>query len=1047
MITHLDNPLVRVADSLLHRGDDGGVPIDRNNVGFSAFDYPRAAAILSEVDATGRVTRDQGFALLRLLRRYHRQLGELGFNLETLERAAHAIPDDEDDEDDDEIAVPVNSLASVEDETDDVPRLDMAAILGPNGVIAERMPGYESRPTQVQLAQAIADGMVHGENVLAEAGTGTGKSLAYLIPAIYSGKKTIVSTEGKALQDQLCVAPETKILTADLRYIPAKDITEGMHLLAFEEERVGNRRHFCDSVVESVQDIERPCYEIELEDGTTVTCSDEHRWLVGHRMEIKWMTTEQLCSTAGKRLGSKIIRIADVWEIDTSYEAGYLAAAFDGEGHLSQKKVTNLAGGHSNHLAFAQSPNAMLDRVRGYLTALGFDYRAQLHTRSDEGHKDMFALYFGNRKDMLRFLGQVRPARLLEKFNPDLVGTIPAVSGDSANGNRVIRKTFVGTKTVRAIRTSSRTYIAEGLASHNCSKDLPFLKNVLPVQFQFAVLKGLSNYLCLFKLDEERGAQLALGQSWEFSQIDKWAEETLVGDLAELTFTITPELRSNVTSTTDECLGKECPLYDACFAMKARAAAKDADVIVVNHTLLSLDLALRDKTSDGVAVLPDRDLIVVDEAHSLEDVATKAFTIEATNWTVPSLLRGKLPIKAGFTDEQMATAREASEEFFAQFAPDQRQTFSVTATERLTSRAEKVRLALLALAGQAKRAATDEPLTGISFDPNLKDLEPTRNAKQLENYASRIRGWADVFGQVLQGDADTHVTFVEKSVGRKGNTTTALRCAPISVAEDLDRALWTRWPTVATSATLSTHGNFSYFRGRTGCENGREIIVDSPFDFGRNALLYLPANGSAFDPSKFREDGSIEYFDRLANEIEALLLASDGRAFCLFTSRKALDEVYNRLDSRLRWTVLRQGEFGTQETIRRFREDGHAVLFGLRTFWAGVDVQGEALSLVIIDKLPFPTPDEPVYQARCDLLNRQKNDKWAWFSGLALPLCAIQFKQGFGRLIRTKSDRGVVALLDGRLTTKGYGTGIIRSLPPAKQTRSLDVVRAFFGAG
>jgi ATP-dependent DNA helicase DinG len=349
---------------------------------------------------------------------------------------------------------------------------------------------------------------------------------------------------------------------------------------------------------------------------------------------------------------------------------------------------------------------------------------------------------------------------------------------------------------------------------------------------------------------------------------------------------------------------------------------------------------------------------------------------------------------------------EESSAFFTYLGRDDRATYTVAPTPSLILMAQRIAQKLRALAFTVKRAAMND-------DDNIW-------TKRLEKYAKRIDAQADIF-KIAQADPevqDGFVLFVERSLIKGQKPLTSLKAAPISVAGLLRNALWNRWPTVATSATLSTGGNFKFMRSRTGCGDARELSVESPFDFKSNALIYLPVNAGAFDPSKFygAQEGSIEYFDTLSNEIERLLLASDGRAFCLFTSRRVMDQVYERIAHRLRWQVLRQGEYSTQETIKRFRADGHAVLFGLRTFMTGVDVQGEALSLVIVDKLPFPSPDEPVYAARCEALNREKDDKWAWFHGLAIPLATMTLKQGVGRLIRTKTDRGVIALLDGRLT-------------------------------
>lgn len=783
--------VIRAARVLYHRGDDGGAPINRNGVGFNKPDYAAVRRILLEIEATGATSATQEWALGRILAKYRRQLDEVGLPLDNLGTVAteqwtalrgdepvtpatRPEPSGHGDVIPRDVAPGWEDAAAALDGHANEPPIvlpSMETILGPDGVIASKLPGYESRTGQITLAQAIADGIVARRHVLGEAGTGVGKSLSYLVPAIYSGQKVIVSTEGKALQDQLA------------------------------------------------------------------------------------------------------------------------------------------------------------------------------------------------------------------------------------------------------------------------KKDLPFLAAVVAHPFRFAVLKGLSNYACLAKIAEERGDEKIVGATYEWTRYGKdleaWLAATATGDLAELPFVAPPEFRARLATTSDECEGKDCPFFRDCWAMRARQRAKDADIVVVNHTLLALDVALRDRTSDGVAVLPDRKLIIVDEAHALEEVATDAFTTEVTNWTVPRLLRGKLPGLAGLDPDDLKATNDASDRFWRHFACtdcEGRGARVVTPTNDLELLALEVQTHLRALAKTTRKASED---TGDE-----------RTANRLANYADRLRDTADRFVDILTA-GEEHVLCLERSAGAKVTTLT-LKRAPISVAEDLERALWSKWPVVATSATLTTQGTFAYFRERTGATGGQEAQVGSPFDYPRNALLYLPRDGGAFDPSRSYQDGSVAYFDRLAGEIEALLLASDGRAFCLFTSRRALDEVYRRIGTRLRWTVLRQGEMGTQALVQHFKDDGHAVLFGLRSFMTGVDVQGDALSLVTIDKLPFAAPDDPVYQARCDALTRDTGDRWAWFKRLAIPTATILLKQATGRLIRSKTDRGVCAILDGRLVTKGYGTGIVRSLPPMAQTRSLDAVRAFF---
>ncbi len=587
---------------------------------------------------------------------------------------------------------------------------------------------------------------------------------------------------------------------------------------------------------------------------------------------------------------------------------------------------------------------------------------------------------------------------------------------------------------IPAIYSSKKTIVStgdKGLQDQLWRKDVPFLQAVLPIQFKAAILKGKNNYVCLEEFDREAGFQALDDESQEFSDVRAWLGQTESGDLEELAFGLTPELRGKLTTTADACTGRHCSYYGDCWAERAKTKADLADIVIVNHSLLALDAAIRQKSDGYARIISDRDLVIIDECHRLEDAATLAFTDEVSLIGVLRLLRDRHVQDAQIDSAQTERIQEQAQGFFEALADlSERQTYIVDEPpERITTQAENLARALSALAADLKRHC---PYAGSG------------KTEAFAKFVARVEVYADTIFSILQR-SETHVVYVEKKQGRRQVLIYLKRC-PISVADDLKEALFGHWPVICTSATVATGTGFDYFKSRVGCPDTTELIVGSPFNYKRNALIYMPADGQLFDPTRYYQDGSPEYFDRLADQIEQLLLASDGRAFCLFTSNRALNEVYGRLAFRLRWLALRQGEMPRPELVRRFKEDGRAVLFGLKSFWEGVDVQGEALSLVIIDKIPFGQPDDPVYDARCQEIVKRTGDKWAWFSKLALPNAIISYKQGFGRLIRTKQDRGVVALLDGRLTVKNYGTTVIRSLPPATTTRSLEAVETFFAS-
>lgn len=587
---------------------------------------------------------------------------------------------------------------------------------------------------------------------------------------------------------------------------------------------------------------------------------------------------------------------------------------------------------------------------------------------------------------------------------------------------------------IPAIYSRKKTVVSTGdknLQDQLWRKDIPFLKSVLPISFWAAILKGKSNYLCLYGYNAELGFQSMDTPSSEFAEMTQWLGTTESGNLEELSFTLSPELYGKVTTTADACTGKHCPYFGDCWAERAKGKANEADIVIVNHSLLALDAAIRQK-SDGFAyAICDRSLVIIDEAHRLEDAATLAFTTEVSFIGVLRLLHDAHVQVAKINPTQLARMEEQTQRFFDALANlSERQTYVIDgAPDYICLEAENLSRALADLARELKKS-----------DPYPDGARSESFAKFIE----RVIAYSDTIFSILL-PSDLHVVYVEKKQGTRRTLIYLKRC-PISVAEDLKEALFDIWPVICTSATMATGSSFSYFKSRVGCPDAIELLVSSPFNYKRHALIYLVPPDSGLDPSKYYQEGSLEYYDRLSSQIEQLLLASNGRAFCLFTSNRALNEVYDRIAYRLQGLVLKQGEMPRLEIVRQFKANGGAVLFGTRSFFEGVDIQGKALSLVTIDKMPFGMPDDPIYQARCDAIKRETGDQWAWFNKLALPTAIITLKQGFGRLIRTKTDTGVVALLDERLVTKRYGTTVIRSLPPATTTRSLDAVRMFFEA-
>lgn len=621
--------------------------------------------------------------------------------------------------------------------------------------------------------------------------------------------------------------------------------------------------------------------------------------------------------------------------------------------------------------------------------------------------------------------GQIRMAELIaETIAAGEHAIIEAATGIGKSLAYLVPAVYAGGKVI--VATAKKN-----LQDQLYNKDAPFLQAVLDRAFTVAVIKGRANYLCLYAWNQEIGQQKRATPTLEFQRVQDWLDVTSSGDLEELPFALTPELESNITMAADACLGEHCPNVQDCYAEKARAKAAAADIVIVNHTLLLLDCALRWTTNDYAAIVPDRETVIIDEAHGLEEAATRVFQQEVSLLGAIRLLRDRAIKEARIEQARLASVEAAVEQFFA----------------HLASLSEMPQYRLQQPPPHLQRAAENLSLQLHDVARTLEQqraLDESLQQQILVKCSERLHLYGETFANILFPQRGA-ICYVEKRPGQHRPLVYLRRC-PISVAENLRAALFARWPTICCSATLAVGGSFDYFKSRCGINQARTLLIDSPFDYQHNCLIYLPAPAAHFDPTRYYQQGSPAYYDRLAEQIEQLLLASDGRAFCLFTSNLALNEVYNRIAHRLRWLVLRQGALPRAAALEQFKRNGHAVLFATRSFFEGIDVRGSALSLVVIDKIPFGAPDDPIYQARCDEIKVQTRDEYAWFGQLALPQAIITLKQGFGRLIRTKEDCGVVALLDGRVATKRYGGTILSSLPLATRTSSLDTVRVFFAA-
>ena len=559
-------------------------------------------------------------------------------------------------------------------------------------------------------------------------------------------------------------------------------------------------------------------------------------------------------------------------------------------------------------------------------------------------------------------------------------------------------------------------------------KDIPFVqRHIRP--FRAALVKGMGNYLCLDRLQEERDFQ-RLVNNVAFARMERLLDEPDAwdGDLDILPDTLPPDIRGRVSADSDQCAWRACPFFADCYVRKMRERARDAQVIVVNHTLLLLDAAM-----DGF-LLPERDVVVIDEAHHLEEEATRAFTITVTPGRVQSLLAQRR-VREHASSKALEEAVDA----------DQRAWAALMRHLRLDVRG---RQHLKEPLQEGLRLASAIEDVGMSLVSNRPDNMDDKEQMLYDKLVKRTRSLAlDLRVAFSVNDPDMRVYYVEltgggsRGRGPRREPMPSVSAAPLAVADLLREKLFDQISTVATSATLAIHDDFHFFRSRIGLDAAREVVLPLAFDYEANALLYVPRmqREPAFG------DASGPYLDEIARHMYELVTASEGRAFLLFSSQRALTRVYDTLADQLEqegFLPLVQGKsIGRTEMLRQFREQPAAVLFGLKSFWEGVDVPGDALSLVVIDKLPFDPPDDPVHEAR---ISRMKESGENWFGDYVLPQAILRLKQGLGRLLRTYTDEGVMVILDKRLYTKSYGRMILASLPPARVTDRISDVRAFF---
>ncbi len=572
---------------------------------------------------------------------------------------------------------------------------------------------------------------------------------------------------------------------------------------------------------------------------------------------------------------------------------------------------------------------------------------------------------------------------------------------------------------IPALQSGRRVIISTGtrtLQDQLFHRDLPVACAALDRPVRTALLKGRGNYLCLYRMERtlEAGRLESREMADQLQRLRAWAGNTRRGDLAEAPLgAIDGRLLPRVTSTADNCLGQNCPLYADCFLMEARREAQEADVVVINHHLLMADWALRE--GGFGEVLPAADVTILDEAHQLPETAARFFGVTVSSRQLQDLVR----------DTRLEQQREAGDS--AALSEQAGVVERCTAELRLAL-GDSLRVAWVEVEPRAAQAARE---LAEALHDLVEALAPQAvRGRGLENCHRRSDELHTALRTFLSDDADS---------GRVGWVETrgqgfALRLTPLDVAEHFEASRnrhGRAW--IMTSATLAVDGRFDHFQRRLGLDSAETLRLDSPFDYASNTLLYVP--------DSLPEPRDARFNEAYLNAVEPVLEASGGRAFLLFTSHRALRQAADWLRARGWSGLLVQGEAAPKQLLERFRETPGAVLLGTQSFWEGVDVRGPALSCVMIDRLPFASPGDPVLQARVAWLREQGRNP---FGEYQVPEAVIGLRQGVGRLIRDVSDRGVLVLGDTRILGKSYGRLFRKSLPPMPLVRDLEPVEAFF---
>ena len=621
--------------------------------------------------------------------------------------------------------------------------------------------------------------------------------------------------------------------------------------------------------------------------------------------------------------------------------------------------------------------------------------------------------------------GQVEMARAVnETLNEGGIALIEAGTGTGKTLAYLIPALASGRRVIVSTATKN-------LQEQLVKKDIPFLENILPRKFTAVCMKGRSNYLCLHKLKKADSTPIFedMEEVDYFDVIRRWAGKTETGDKAELVDL--PENLSfwhHLDARAENCLGQKCPDFDDCFITRMRQEAQEADIVIVNHHLFFADLGLRG--GDYGAVLPDYSSIIFDEGHEIEDVAASYFGTSVSNYRIMDLIQDaqKLMLTQADTASDLTTAlarlAQRSDNFWMSFRGNGGLEGRYTLNESQFVQEDREGNLIPSAAGEAYVALVNALNRVAGALGTVKDPPA-----ELDNILRRAEILKFELEFVVTGDDPSFVYWYE----RRGRGV-FIHGTPIDVSGLLEDKLFSKiHSAVLTSATMTAGESFNFIKTRLGIAHSRDLIIESHFDYENQTVLYLP--------KRMPDPRAPQYRQAAVEEIVKILEATRGRAFVLFTSVTAMQEAYNLVEESIDFPMFIQGQSSKTGLLERFRKTRNAVLFATSSFWQGVDVQGEALSCVIIHKLPFAVPSDPVVAARQKYIDDNGGNSFMEYS---VPQAAIILKQGLGRLIRSASDRGVLSILDPRVRTKAYGRIFLRSIPHCHVTSDIEEAAAIF---